>query len=79
MYQGATGGLTGQAVPYPLPGEASAMAIGRLDDDAAIDLAVVSSGRIVIMHQQEQSSSRIFDEGFEETLERTDQSRSPSR
>ena len=73
VYQGATGGLTGEAVPYPLPGEASAMAIGRLDDDAAIDLAVVAGGKIVIIHGQEQRSSRIFDEGFEETLGRMDQ------
>ncbi|HKQ76044.1 MAG TPA: hypothetical protein VJ810_20285 [Blastocatellia bacterium] len=77
VFSGSTGALSGKPVSYPLQAAATAMAIGRLDDDPATDLAVVSGGEIVIIHGQDRKPSGRYDEGFEEVFGRMDAVRLP--
>jgi hypothetical protein len=77
VFDGAAGALSGKPVSYPLRAVATAMAVGRLDDDSAVDLAVVAGGEIVIIHGRERRPSGRYEDGFEEVFGRMEPVRLP--
>jgi hypothetical protein len=50
IFDGASGGLTGQPTKYSLNAEATSLAFDTLDNDAFLDLAVAAGNEVVILH-----------------------------
>lgn len=50
IYDGATGGLTGEPMQLPLPAEASVIRFGGMDDDPFQDLVVAAGSEIQIIY-----------------------------
>lgn len=52
-----------EAVPvsHSLPAEAKSLALGRLDDDRLIDLAIVAGGQVLVLHGSDNSGANPTD------------------
>ena len=72
IFQNSTGALTGEPDFLDLPAESSALALGRLDDDYFIDLAVASDHNLVIVKGRDRSRPAIEDQQIR--LDRADSS-----
>lgn len=57
IFEGPEGALKAQAERLPLPAEASAMALGHLDDRYEVDLAVAAGSQLVIVHGRDRRLS----------------------
>ena len=57
VYEGSTGGLLGRPIVYALPAEVIALAMGQLDDESPVDLAVAAGTEVIIIHGQNRLSS----------------------
>src|SRR5260370_19510676 len=55
IFDGASGGLTGQPMKYSLSAEATSFAFDTLDNDAFLDLAVAAGDESVILHGRSQN------------------------
>jgi CSLREA domain-containing protein/uncharacterized repeat protein (TIGR01451 family) len=53
VYEGASAGLWGEPMIYPLQAEATAMALGQLNAYGATDLAVASGNQVVVIHSSD--------------------------
>ena len=62
IFQNTTGALAGEPDILDLPAESSALALGRLDADYFIDLAVASDHNLVIVRGRDRSRSAIEDQ-----------------
>src|SRR5712691_7563923 len=56
IFDGASGGLTGQPMKYSLTAEATSLAFDTLDNDAFLDLAVGAGNEVIILHGQDQAA-----------------------
>ena len=50
IYNQAGGGLAGAPESYSMPGDVTAFAFGRLDDDGATDLAAATTNQVIVIH-----------------------------
>src|SRR5207253_1346297 len=57
IYDGARGSLSGEAMSFTLPAEASAVEFGALDNDPFMDLAVAAGSEIELVHGWGRKSS----------------------
>lgn len=57
VYEGPLGALRSQPETFPLPGPTSDLAIGQLDDDPALDLAVAAGNRLTLIHGRDRRLS----------------------
>src|SRR5262249_7581400 len=62
VYAGAKGVLAQRPTVYPLPAPATELALGRLDEDGAQDLAALAGGEVVIIHGQMHAQPGGFEE-----------------
>ncbi len=58
IFDGASGGLTGQPMKYSLSAEATSFAFDTLDNDAFLDLAVAAGDEVVILHGGSQTAGK---------------------
>jgi len=65
IFDGASGGLTGQPMRYSLSAEATALAFDTLDNDEFLDLAVAAGDEVIILHGQDQTVNKNFGSGAE--------------
>jgi uncharacterized repeat protein (TIGR01451 family)/CSLREA domain-containing protein len=71
VYAREQGVFTNEPVAYPLPTEATALALGQLDDKLPIDLAVAAGNDVVIIHgvselaPKEESASAFYQSQIE--------------
>lgn len=57
VFESPLGALRGAPEPFALPGEATALALGHLDDDALPDLAVAAGRDLLIVHGRDRKLS----------------------
>src|SRR6266849_9164116 len=58
IFDGASGGLTGQPMKYSLTAEATSLAFDTLDNDAFLDLAVAAGNEVIILHGENQTAGK---------------------
>src|SRR5579859_450017 len=58
IFDGASGGVTGQPMKYSLTAEATSLAFDSLDNDAFLDLAAAAGDEVIILHGQDQSAGK---------------------
>jgi len=64
VFEGPEGALRAQAEEFALPGEAAALALGRVDQDYLFDLAVAAGRELVVVHGRDRCLS--FDQARRE-------------
>ncbi|HTC94427.1 MAG TPA: hypothetical protein VK699_13385 [Terriglobales bacterium] len=58
IFEGASGGLSGQPMKYSLTAEATSLAFDSLDNDAFLDLAIAAGDEVIILHGENQAAGK---------------------